>query len=59
MVPCPHIVSRTGITVDVDESAFVRLSARRVRASEKLEWFALPGLFFFNFGKSIDELRAL
>ena len=45
------------MTVDVAERAFVRASARRDMASEKLEWFALPGLesisscypFFFFF----------
>lgn len=46
VVPWPHIVSRTGTTVDVAERAFVSALARRSSASERLDWFALPGLGF-------------
>ena len=44
VVPWPHMVSRTGTTVDVADSAFVRALARRERASVREAWLALPGL---------------
>lgn len=45
VVPWPHMVSRTGITVVVAERALVRAWASRVRADARLVLFALPGLF--------------
>lgn len=44
VVPWPHIVSRTGVTVVVDDRAFVRVFARRVSALVWDVWLALPGL---------------
>lgn len=44
VVPWPHIVSSTGVTVEVAARALVRAFARREMAEEKLVWFALPGL---------------
>lgn len=48
VVPWPHIVSRTGVTVEVAARAFVRAFARREMAEGKLVWFALPGLVWFS-----------
>ena len=42
--PWPHIVSRTGITVDVSLIADVRASASRARASGRGVPFVLTGL---------------
>jgi hypothetical protein len=50
VLPWPHIVSSTGITVDVAVMAFVRESARRARASGSGVWLVLPGLV----GVSLD-----
>lgn len=44
MVPWPHIVSRTGITVEVSERALVKALARRVMADDNEVLFAAPGL---------------
>lgn len=44
MLPWPHIVSRTGVTVCVCARASVRVFASRVRASGRGVWFVLPGL---------------
>jgi hypothetical protein len=44
VVPWPHIVSRTGITVDVSERALVKALARRVMAEDDEVLFAVPGL---------------
>lgn len=44
VVPWAHIVSKTGVTVEVAESAFVSALASREMASERLVWPALPGL---------------
>lgn len=46
VVPWAHIVSKTGVTVEVVESAFVSALASREMASERLVWPALPGLWF-------------
>lgn len=43
--PWPHIVSRTGTTVDVAESALVKDFASRASALGNGVLFALPGLF--------------
>lgn len=48
VVPWPHIVSRTGVTVEVAARALVRAFARRVRAEERVVWPALPGLYNVN-----------
>ena len=52
VVPWAHIVSRTGVTVEVAESAFVSALASREMASERLVWPALPGLWF---GLALEE----
>lgn len=44
VLPWPHIVSRTGMTVEVEVMAFVRVFARRERASGRGVWLVLPGL---------------
>lgn len=45
VVPWPHIVSNTGVTVEVSESALVRALARREMAEDSEVWFAVPGLY--------------
>lgn len=52
VLPWPHIVSRTGTTVEVSVMAFERVSARRESASGRGVWFVLPGLG----GVSISKL---
>lgn len=59
VVPWPHIVSKTGVTVDVAERARVSAFARRVIASGNGDWFALPGLatqFKVSFGTKKSAL---
>lgn len=45
MLPWPHMVSRTGVTVLVAERAEVRAFASRVMAEACGVWLALPGLW--------------
>lgn len=46
MLPWPHMVSSTGVTVLVAARAEVRAAARRVMAEAWEVWLALPGLVF-------------
>lgn len=48
VLPWPHMVSSTGVTVLVAARAEVRAAARRVMAEAWEVWLALPGLFFWG-----------
>lgn len=56
VVPWPHMVSRTGVTVVVAERALVRACARRVMAEGRLVLLALPGLIWSVYCSHLGSL---
>lgn len=44
VVPWPHMVSRTGVTVSVASSARINCLARRDSEDSRVVWFVAPGL---------------